>query len=97
ALKMETAGVIRQSPNHNVPPMSPPIISHFFHLFPLLLPDDKRAIRAISPPSPSLSSRSMKIKYLKDIRRMSVQKISDNTPKTFSVVTPNPCDLLKAS
>ena len=38
------------------------------------------------PPSPRLSARMMKVRYLKETTKLSDQKISESTPSTFSPV-----------
>jgi hypothetical protein len=38
------------------------------------------------PPSPRLSARMTKMRYLKETTKLSDQKISDSTPSTFSLV-----------
>ena len=47
---------------------------------------DTRAISASTPPSPPLSARITKTRYLIEMTRISDQTISDSTPNTLSGV-----------
>ncbi len=47
---------------------------------------DTSAISASTPPSPLLSARITKIRYLMEMSSVSAQKISDSTPITLSGV-----------
>ena len=42
------------------------------------------------PPSPRLSARMMKVRYLNETTKLSDQKMSDRTPRTLSAVGCSP-------
>ena len=48
------------------------------------------------PPSPWLSARMTKTRYLTETTMTSDQKISDSTPSTFSRSTATPCGAVEA-
>ena len=52
----------------------------------LTSPGFVKASRANTPPSPRLSARSMLTRYLKETRKVRLQKISERIPLTFSGV-----------
>ena len=54
------------------------------------------AISARMPPSPRLSARMTKTRYLSEMTMISDQKISESTPRTFSGVAATPCVHVKA-
>ena len=58
---------------------------------------EMRAIRAMIPPSPWLSARITKTRYLRTTTRASDQKISDSTPRTLATVGSAPCPGAKHS
>ena len=49
------------------------------------------AISASTPPSPSLSARMTKARYLTDTTRVMAQNTSDSTPKMLPSTAATPC------
>jgi len=59
--------------------------------------EDASASSAMMPPSPLLLARMMRITYLSDTTIISAQKIADNPPSTFDVLSGMPWSGLNVS
>jgi hypothetical protein len=91
ALSTEIAGVIMLSPYRREAPKSPSSTSTQWRRRACSEAGVTSAVRAIIPPSPQLSARITKARYLIEMTRISAQKISDSSPSTLAAVGATPC------
>ena len=91
------AGVIIPSPYRRAAPKSPSRIRTFLDPTSSSRRGATRAVSARMPPSPSLSARNTKRRYLTDTTITSAQKISDRTPSTLVGSTASPYPRRKLS
>ena len=95
----EMAGVIMLSPYSSAAPKSP--TSTRAWRLPRAFASDSRgitnAVSAMMPPSPRLSARMTRTRYLNAMTTRSDQKISDSTPNVLACVAAIPCELWKDS
>jgi hypothetical protein len=92
----EMAGVMTPSPYNRAEPKSPmPIKTQRRRV--VARPGRNNASRASTPPSPRLSARIIKERYLNVMRKLRDQKISERTPRILSFVSGTPRCPLNAS
>ena len=89
ALNTEMAGVRTPSPKNSAAP-SIPAAAIGCHNLQLRVALPSNALSANTPPSPRLSTRSMRTTYLIEMTKISDQKMSDSTPRTFACVSVTP-------
>src|ERR1700694_1893844 len=86
ALNTEIAGVISASQKKNAVPASASPTATFAQVLPVISRRCASANSARIPPSPSLSARMMTVRYFRVTEMARLQKISDSTPSTASVL-----------
>ena len=84
ALNTEIAGVIMLSPYRSAAPKSPVRTSARRLCAVACEGGATSAVSAIIPPSPWLSARITKARYLIDMTMIRDHRISDKTPRTFA-------------
>jgi hypothetical protein len=91
ALSTEMAGVIMLSPYSSDAPNSP-ASTRIHRRLPgrICRAGATRAVSAIIPPSPRLSARITKERYLMEMTMMSDQKMRESTPITFAALGDRP-------
>ena len=88
----EIAGVIMLSPKNNEAPKTPSAASASFVRRPPRIPRRRiSVIRAMIPPSPSLSARITSRTYVTVTMIVTDQKMSDTIPKTLVLDTATGC------
>lgn len=91
ALNTVIAGVIMPSDKSKDEPNNPNTITYFRGPLCGSVRLSSSVSNAMIPPSPWLSARITKVKYLTTTTRINVQKTRESTPSTFSRMTANPC------
>ena len=90
--RTEIAGVMMLSPRNSAAPKTPSAASTaVVRALELEVQRRSRVIRAMMPPSPSLSTRIASNTYVTVTMSITDQNTSDTTPKTFSSVTGTGC------
>ena len=91
ALSTEMAGVIMESPYRSAAPKSPTSPRTLRRRLVACSPGGlTRAVSAMIPPSPRLSAFRMKPRYLIEMTRTRLQKMSDSTPRMFGATASMP-------